>query len=238
MNLWTLEKQGYDPGSVVDDGNRFLIANGYMGVRGTVDEADRGAFPAVNLAGVYDRNGDKWREPVNAPNGLFLRLSFNKEPMALPGRTPQSHRLSIDYRHGIFRRETDFGPVRIVSERMASLAQPHLLASRVQLAFREAGEAEVVTGISTDIWDINGPHLFDFRYEAGETLAGTAVTGEKGIEVAVVQAVSRDFAAEELLPGGKGRTARPAVSCKGRRDRHPVPLCRRLHGAGRGKPCG
>ena len=197
MNLWTLEKQGYDPGSVVDDGNRFLIANGYMGVRGTVDEADKGAFPAVNLAGVYDRNGDKWREPVNAPNGLFLRLTFNKEAMALPGRTPQSHRLSIDYRHGIFRRETDFGPVRIVSERMASLAQPHLLASRVQLAFREAGEAELATGISTDIWDINGPHLFDFRYEAGETLACTACTGEKGIEVAVAQAVSRDFDGEE-----------------------------------------
>ena len=90
MDLWTLEKQGYDPGSTVDDGNRFLIANGYMGVRGTVDEADKSAFPAVNLAGVYDRNGDRWREPVNAPNGLFLRLRFNEEPMTLPERTPVS----------------------------------------------------------------------------------------------------------------------------------------------------
>ena len=50
MDLWTLEKQGYDPGSAVDDGNRFLIANGYMGVRGTVEEADGRAFAAVNLA--------------------------------------------------------------------------------------------------------------------------------------------------------------------------------------------
>ena len=197
MDLWTLEKQGYDPGSAVDDGNRFLIANGYMGVRGTVDEADKSAFPAVNLAGVYDRNGDRWREPVNAPNGLFLRLRFNEEPMTLPERTPRAHKLSIDYRRGVFHRETDFGPVRLASERVASLAQPHLLASRVTLYFQEAGEARIETGILTDIWDINGPHLFDYAYETRETLVCRAVTGEKGIEVAVAQAMAHDFDAEE-----------------------------------------
>ena len=161
MDLWTLEKHGYDPKSMVDDGNRFLIANGYMGVRGTAEEADTSAFPAVNLAGVYDRNGDKWREPVNAPNGLFLHLRFNGEDMALPDRTPKNHCLSLDYRHGVFSRETDFGSVVLHSERIASLAQPHLLASRIRLTFSEAGEVEMLTGISTDIWDINGPHLFD-----------------------------------------------------------------------------
>ena len=84
MDLWTLEKTGYDPESNLADGNRFLTANGYMGVRGTLSEAGREACPAVNLAGVYDRNGDKWREPVNAPHGLFLRAAFNGEIMALP----------------------------------------------------------------------------------------------------------------------------------------------------------
>ena len=197
MDLWRLEKMGYDPESAVDDGNRFLVANGYLGVRGTLGEADKEAFRAVNLAGVYDRNGEKWREPVNAPHGLFLRLWFNGERMTLPDRTPKSHRLSMDYRHGIFCRETDFGPVRLRSERMASLAHPHLITEQVRLTFAEAGAAEVVTGIRTDVWDINGPHLFDYRLEENEPLACAAVTGEKGIEVAVAQALGRDFDAQE-----------------------------------------
>ena len=76
MDTWSLEKRGYDPRRVVEDGNRFLIANGYMGVRGTAEEADSSSCPAVNLAGVYDRFADRWREPVNAPNALFLHLAF------------------------------------------------------------------------------------------------------------------------------------------------------------------
>ena len=59
MDLWTLEKTGYDPDRSLSDGNRFLTANGYMGVRGTLAEAGKEACPAVDLAGVYDRNGDK-----------------------------------------------------------------------------------------------------------------------------------------------------------------------------------
>jgi peptidyl-prolyl cis-trans isomerase B (cyclophilin B) len=31
MDTWSLEKRGYDSRRVVEDGNRFLIANGYMG---------------------------------------------------------------------------------------------------------------------------------------------------------------------------------------------------------------
>lgn len=197
MDLWTLEKTGYDPDRSLSDGNRFLAANGYMGVRGTLAEAGKEACPAVDLAGVYDRNGDKWREPVNAPHGLFLRLTFNGEPMTLPGRSPRSHRLAMEYRRGVFRRETDFGPVCLRSERVASLAQPHLAVERFVLTFAEDGEAEITTGIRTDVWDINGPHLFDHRLEEGEPLTCAAVTGEKGIEVAVAQAAVRDFPAED-----------------------------------------
>ena len=83
MDLWKLKKTGYDPERAVDDGNRFLLANGYMGVRGTLAEAKKDAFFAINLAGVYDRHDGQWREPVNAPNGLFARLTFCGRPFFL-----------------------------------------------------------------------------------------------------------------------------------------------------------
>lgn len=205
MNPWSLKKTGYDPNTAGEDGNRFLIANGYMGVRGTVEEAGSDAFAAINLAGVYDQYQDRWREPVNAPNGLFAKLIFNGSPLALGEAEPVRHSLSIDYRHGIFRRETDFGAAEICSERIASLAQPHLLVSRLRLRFTRDGEAELRTGISTDIWDINGPHLFDFWFQSGDILLCKATTGEKKIPVAVAQCLSSDFdAAETFETGNQG----------------------------------
>ena len=203
MDTWSLKVCGYEPGRVVTDGNRFLIANGYLGVRGTVDEAGSASFAAVNLAGVYDRFEKRWREPVNAPNGLYARLTFNGESMALPERAPLSHSLEIDYRRGVFRRETDFGAVTVESRRIASLREVHLLASRLTLRFADEGLAELRTGISADIWDINGPHLFDWRYQTGETLLCEAVTGEKRIPVAVAQAVAPEFPAQERFERGE-----------------------------------
>lgn len=196
-HLWSLKISGYDPQRVVSDGNRFLIANGYMGVRGTVEEADGTACPAINLAGVYDKFEDRWREPVNAPYGLYVKVSANGKPLALGETEPASHNLEISYRHGIFRRETDFGTAIVSSQRIASMDQPHLLASSLQLRFCEDSQVEIRTGISTDIWNINGPHLFDYRLTTGETLLCEAITGQKKIPVAVAQSVSASFAAEE-----------------------------------------
>ena len=197
MNLWSFTRRGYDPAEALDDGNRFLIANGYLGVRGTVEEAGPALCPAINLAGVYDRCEDRWREPVNAPNALYAALYWNGRPLALGEAEVRSHELGIDYRHGVFHRETDFGPVLLRSERIASLAEVHLLAARLSLEFAEDGEALLRCGIPTAIWDINGPHLFDFRLSGGETLLCESRTGEKHIPVAVSQALRCDTPAEE-----------------------------------------
>ena len=151
MKKSIFEKSGYDPQSMVTDGNRFLIANGYLGIRGTVEEADSSSLPAVNLAGVYDRFGNKWREPVNAPMGLFAELSFYGKIYALGKAEPAAHKLAIDYEQSLFMRETDFGKVKISSERFASLYKPHLTAEYITLSFDEDGEAVLRTGISTDI---------------------------------------------------------------------------------------
>ena len=90
MDTWSLEKSGFDPQTAAEDGSRFLCANGYMGLRGTVEEAGRGLFPAITMAGVYDRRGDLWREPVNAPNALFAQVFFNGR--ALHAADAKEHR--------------------------------------------------------------------------------------------------------------------------------------------------
>ena len=197
MDLWSYTQNGYNAGDTVANGNRFLIGNGYMGYRGTMDEWGQKEFAAVNLAGVYDQNGDKWREPVNAPNGLFAKLFVNGRAAALGEDEPLSHSQSINFRHGVHTRETEFDSVRIRSERIASMAEPRLLASRLTLTFSGDAEAELLTGIVTDIWDINGPHLFGHICQTGPDLLVKAHTGELRIPVASAQAARCDFPCEE-----------------------------------------
>ncbi|MBR4459856.1 MAG: glycoside hydrolase family 65 protein [Clostridia bacterium] len=205
MDTWSLEKAGYAPSDAAADGNRFLCANGYMGLRGVPEEAGSERFPAVTLAGVYDRREDRWREPVNAPHGLSIRVFLNGKPMTADDTPPLRHTVGIGYRHGLWRRETDFSPLLLCSTRFASMADCHLLADRMTLEVREAGEVQIRVGISTDIWDINGPHLSGFRFRSGEVLRCEAETGEKRITVAVSQAVQADFeAAEDIRTGPDG----------------------------------
>ena len=202
MQGWILKKEGYDANSAAADGNRFLCANGYMGLRGVCEEAGKEQFAAVTLAGVYDRYMDRWREPVNAPHGLFVQLYFNGMKMGPENGGTLRHEIRLDYRDGVFSRDTDFGPVRLQSERFVSMADCHLMADRLHMRILRDGLLEIRTGISADLWDINGPHLFDPRCRTGEAILCGAVTGEKGISVKTAQCVRPEFSAEEAFEEG------------------------------------
>ena len=204
MDRWILRKTGADPENMASDGNRFLCANGYMGMRGTAEEDGPDMFAAVTLAGVYDRNGDRWREPVNAPHGLSVRLRFDGKELKAASPETVRHETALDYRYGLFSRDTDLGPVRLSSERFLSMAQVHLAADRLRMEILRDGLLEIREGISADIWDINGPHLYDFRYETGETLCCEAVTGEKKISVAAAQCGTAGSGGEETFETGEG----------------------------------
>ena len=74
MNVWELSQKGYHPQKAEENGNRFFTGNGFVGVRGTLDEFRKEHFVAWNLAGVYDRSDESaWREPINAPKGLYYK---------------------------------------------------------------------------------------------------------------------------------------------------------------------
>ena len=132
---------------------------------------------------------------MTAPRVLFFRLTMDGRPMDLAGRAPLRHMTALDYRTGVYRRETDFGPVTITGERFASMAEEHLAADRLRFRFEEDSEIVLRVGISREIWNINGPHLHDFRSRPGGTLLCEAVTGEKGITVAAAQTLRTDSAA-------------------------------------------
>ena len=73
MREWTIREEGYEEEKAATLGNRYLTGNGYLGIRGTLEEYEADRLPAINLAGIYDRSTG-WREPVNLPNGCFSYL--------------------------------------------------------------------------------------------------------------------------------------------------------------------
>ncbi len=52
-------------------GNKFLLGNGFVGVRGTLDEYGQAEKAACIPTGLYDQQPGKWRKAVNLPNLLF-----------------------------------------------------------------------------------------------------------------------------------------------------------------------
>ena len=198
---WKIKKKGYNAEDITADGNRFLVGNGYMGIRGTMEEYRKEQLPAVNLAGIYDKVGNGWREPLNAPNGLYVLLKVDGEEYRLPEKAPLSHKSSLDYRHGIMERETVWrtprGNITVKSERFADAVSIHRIGMRYVVTANFHAEVELIEGIDGDVWDIHGPHYDKLIFgEKQGALCATAITHERAERVYTAEKSTWDFPAE------------------------------------------
>ena len=199
-----IRENGYHPERITDNGNRFLTGNGYMGIRGTYDEYEKEHLPAVNLAGIYDKAGEGWREPVNAPNVCFAYLRVDGTTYRLPENAEAvvEHFTELDYRHGLLIRETIFqtprGKVTYRTERFVDQKHIHLIGMRYSIVADFHADIELVTGIDGDVWEINGPHYDSLtgKEEQG-ILFQQGITHEKQTHVWAAESIKADFPLEQ-----------------------------------------
>lgn len=181
---WKIKQDSFQSDRITSNGNRFLLGNGYMGVRGTLEEYTKDQLVAINLAGKYDKVKDGWREPLNALNGLYTYPVIGGKSYILPKIKPLQHTQSLDFYYGIGSRmtkwQTEYGMLKIESKRIASMSDVHILAMRYQVTTDFTGEVTLFTGIDGDIWDIYGPHLIQIDYQQKEDgIKAIARTQEK-----------------------------------------------------------
>lgn len=168
---WQIENENTSKEAAPDNGNRFLVGNGYMGIRGTLDEHGREQLAAVNLAGIYDQAGDGWREPLNAPNPLHTVVYVEGKALTLPERETVSHMQRLDFYHAILMRKTAWrtagGVVTVESRRFADMADCHLIGQEYTVSVDAPMDIQLLAQIDGDIWEIYGPHYnkFDFSRE-------------------------------------------------------------------------
>ncbi|MDR3051614.1 MAG: glycoside hydrolase family 65 protein, partial [Oscillospiraceae bacterium] len=177
-------------------GNRFLIGNGYLGVRGTLEEYGKDELTAVNLAGIYDRRGEGWREPLNAPNPWRAVPRFAGQAWRLPQHQPQAHVQRLDYSAALQERITTWytprGAFTVQSLRFAAMHHVHLLGMAYTLRAEAGGPTQVAFSLDGDVWDIHGPHYERLDFFPAPYGVDVLTTATQGAQVAVALRLAED----------------------------------------------
>ncbi len=136
--------------------NQFIIGNGRLGYRGTLEEDSASARVTFNVVGVYDQYQNKWRESLNVFNPLYLKIesstnSYYGEENAL------DHELTLDIEHGVFSRATKYQGLTISAERFIHKHE-NIIASQIKITSMVDQHVNIASGIDTEVYEINGPH--------------------------------------------------------------------------------
>jgi nigerose phosphorylase len=199
-DLWSISTSEHTDGkeTIMRRGNVYQISNGYMGYRGTLDEFTSEQLVGITLAGIFDRVGSAWREPVNAPNGGFTSVSLRGvELSALDDRVAR-HRQTLRFSNALFQRETSFASkgttLTVKSSRFLSAETPNLGVIKFSITCNRAAEVTIRTGIDGNIWDLNGPHLLQLSATRRDSvLVVEGITNESSKRVAVAETSDIDF---------------------------------------------
>lgn len=160
-----LVAETYKKEDVILDGNRFLLANGHIGYRGTLEEYGKEELVGLSIAGVYDQYQDQWRENLSLPNPFYFRVSYEGEEQSVRKQTPLSHRVELDFDQAVYSRRSEFVGLVLESTRFLSHDDDALLCSRIIVKAKQEGTFSFRYGIQQDIYEIHGPHFKETKTE-------------------------------------------------------------------------
>ncbi|HEX7049438.1 MAG TPA: glycosyl hydrolase family 65 protein [Longimicrobiales bacterium] len=183
---WTLVETGFDLAREHEIESLFTIANGYVGVRGSLAEGSPLSAPAAFVAGIFAASEAAGGVPalVGLPTEwLALIILADGEPLRLDRGAALEHRRILDLRQGILWREWRHRDAagritRVRFLRLASLADRHLLLQSVTLLPENyAGRITLEAGIAATApaaYAFEGPRAAPVRLKPGAPLADPA----------------------------------------------------------------
>ncbi|MDP9435465.1 MAG: family 65 glycosyl hydrolase [Actinomycetota bacterium] len=141
---WTLRETSLDLDLLSRTESLFALANGHVGVRGTLDEGEPHALPGTYLNSVHELRPLPYAETgfgypesgqtvINVTNGKLVRLLVDDEPFDVRYGTLRRHERTLDFRSGLLERELEWESpagqaVRVRSRRLVSFTQRAVLA--------------------------------------------------------------------------------------------------------------
>jgi len=90
----------------------FAAGNGYLGLRGVLEEDPDGSHPGTYIAGLYGSVGTLVPEIVNLPNPLDFKLTAQGERLSVAAMDYDEHRRILDMRRDFLYRKTNYRNAR------------------------------------------------------------------------------------------------------------------------------
>jgi beta-phosphoglucomutase family hydrolase len=206
---WSATFHDYDPALEKTRETLLTVGNGYLGTRGAMEEASAGPvnYPGTYLAGVFNRLTSRAsgkdienEDFVNCPNWLPINFCIGSGPwMDINKAEINSICRSLDFKTGIVHRDMTVSDAagrktRIVSERLASMADPHICAMRYSLTplnyyeditFSAAINGDIINDGVERYRDLNQQHLKPVTQKAQNAdLLVHVKTTQSNIEIA------------------------------------------------------
>lgn len=161
--MFKLIKQTYNREDILNDGHKFLVGNGKIGIRGLLSEYTKEQLVGFNLAGEYDQVLGKWMETINLPNPFYMRVWTDGESVGLPQSEIISHEQILDLKEATNTRITTFktsnNELIIKHTYKANFYLKNLMEIQFEIKTLHETKIDIELGLDYDIWDINGPHL-------------------------------------------------------------------------------
>ncbi|MFO7731945.1 MAG: beta-phosphoglucomutase [Spirochaetia bacterium] len=162
-----------EPVSEKMDGNEsiFALANGYLGIRGTLEEMNYAWCRGTYLNGFYESRpiiyGEKaygfpehGQTILNVADGRKIQVWIDDEQFDLTSGTVHSYRREIDLREGVLRREIVWESpkekiLHIVSDRLVAFERRHIAAIRYKVSLsRGSGRLYFVSTLDGNVTNL------------------------------------------------------------------------------------
>ncbi|WP_375430338.1 glycoside hydrolase family 65 protein [uncultured Friedmanniella sp.] len=164
IDEWRLTESLYSSADLGVTETLFAVGNGYLGMRGNVEEGREAHAHGTFINGFHETWPIRHAEEafgfarvgqtiVNVPDNKTMKLYVDDEPMLLSVADLESYERSLDFRDGVLHRDivwrTPGGKrVRVSSTRMVSFTQRHLAIMSIEITMLD-DEAPVVVSSQT-----------------------------------------------------------------------------------------
>jgi kojibiose phosphorylase len=154
---WLIKEKGFHPHKQGQYESLFTLGNGYLGVRGSLEENPHGSYRGVYLAGIFDKSEAFVREIVKAPGWLDFSVWVDSQKFSVLSCRILSHERILDMRKGILHRTTRFkcpqGRIlRLETRRVVFAHQVRGAVIDVSVTAENfSGELKIISGLNGDV---------------------------------------------------------------------------------------
>lgn len=154
---WLIKEAGFHSQKQGMYESLFTLGNGYLGVRGALEENPKGSYRGTYITGIFDKSEGMVTEIVKAPGWLDLSIWIGDLKFSVDTCRVLSHKRILDMKKGILHRITRFKcpKGRILKLETRRIVFAHQVRGGVLdiniTPENFAGEIKVISGLNSDV---------------------------------------------------------------------------------------